>query len=117
MKDEYDSYRQRVRRDRRSVGGIAVANVLTGLLPVLDAIDEARRHDDVTGGFEYVVDLLESQLTALGLQSFGAPGDPFDPARHEAVSTTAPTRWTVPPARWSCGPATASANTSCGPQR
>ncbi|MGX1267575.1 nucleotide exchange factor GrpE [Streptomyces phaeoluteigriseus] len=86
MKDEYDGYRQRVRRERRSVGGVAVANVLTGLLPVLDAIDEARRHDDVTGGFQQVVDLLESQLTALGLESFGAPGEPFDPARHEAVS-------------------------------
>ena len=86
VKDEYDSYRQRVRRERRSVGGVAVANVLTGLLPVLDAIDQARRHDEVTGGFQQVVDLLEGQLTALGLESFGAPGDLFDPARHEAIS-------------------------------
>ncbi|MCX5521690.1 nucleotide exchange factor GrpE [Streptomyces bobili] len=86
VKDEYDSYRRRVHRERRSMGGVAVANVLTGLLPVLDAIDEARRQHDVVGGFEQVVNLLEGQLTALGLESFGAPGDPFDPARHEAVS-------------------------------
>ncbi|MEU0112229.1 nucleotide exchange factor GrpE [Streptomyces bobili] len=86
MKDEYDSFRRRVRRERRSVGGVAVADVLTGLLPVLDAVDEARRHHDVAGGFEQVVNLLEGQLTALRPESSGAPGDPFGPARHEVAS-------------------------------
>ena len=43
VKSEYDNYRRRVRRDRRAVGEIAVANVLTRFLPVLDAIDQARR--------------------------------------------------------------------------
>ncbi|WP_128374377.1 nucleotide exchange factor GrpE [Streptomyces cavernae] len=85
---EYDNYRKRVRRDRRTVGEIAVANVLTGLLPVLDAIDQARMQGQVTGGFRRVTDVLESELAALGLEAFGAVGDPFDPALHEAVSCT-----------------------------
>jgi molecular chaperone GrpE len=85
LKSEYDNYRKRVRRDRRSVGEIAVANVLAGLLPVLDALDEARKHGEVTGGFQRVADVLESELAALGLEAFGIPGDPFDPALHEAV--------------------------------
>ncbi|WP_309059787.1 nucleotide exchange factor GrpE [Streptomyces sp.] len=85
---EYDNYRKRVRRDRRSVGEAAVANVLTGLLPVLDAIDEARRQGDVTGGFQRVVEVLETELAALGLRSFGTAGDLFDPVLHEAVSCT-----------------------------
>lgn len=85
LKSEYDNYRKRVRRDRRSVGEIAVANVLAGLVPVLDALDEARKHGEVTGGFQRVADLLESELAALGLEAFGTPGDPFDPALHEAV--------------------------------
>ena len=85
---EFDSYRKRVVRDRRAVGEIAVANVLTGLLPVLDAIDQARRHGEVTGGFRRVTEVLEEELAALGLRSFGAVGDPFDPAWHEAVSCT-----------------------------
>ena len=88
MKSEYDNYRKRVSRERRTVGEIAVANVLTGLLPVLDAIDQAREQGEVTGGFRRVTDVLEAELAALGLQSFGMAGDPFDPAWHEAVSCT-----------------------------
>lgn len=88
LKSEYDNYRRRVHRDRRALGEIAVANVLTGLLPVLDALDEARRHGEVTGGFRRVADVLETELAALGLETFGAPGDPFDPALHEAVTCT-----------------------------
>jgi molecular chaperone GrpE len=86
VKSEYDHYRKRVHRDRRAVGEIAVANVLAGLLPVLDAIDQARRQGEVTGGFQRVAEVLETELTALGLEAFGAAGDPFDPTLHEAVS-------------------------------
>ncbi|MFF5701060.1 nucleotide exchange factor GrpE [Streptomyces sp. NPDC012794] len=86
LKAEYDNYRKRVQRDRLAVREIAVANVLGGLLPVLDAIDQAREHDDVGPGLRAVADALESQLAALGLQEVGAPGEPFDPARHEAIS-------------------------------
>ncbi|WP_063801651.1 nucleotide exchange factor GrpE [Streptomyces curacoi] len=88
LKSEYDTYRKRVHRDRRAVGEIAVANVLSGLLPVLDAIDQARRLGDVTGGFQRVADVLHTELASLGLRSFGSAGDPFDPAAHEAVSCT-----------------------------
>ncbi|MFF4834907.1 nucleotide exchange factor GrpE [Streptomyces sp. NPDC001315] len=88
LQAEYDNYRKRVRRDRRAVGEIAVANVLTGLLPVLDALDEARAHGVVTGGFRLVADVLETELASLGLEAFGAAGDPFDPALYEAVSCT-----------------------------
>lgn len=86
LKAEYDNYRKRVQRDRASLQQIAVANVLRGLLPALDAVTEARRHGEVTGGFQGVVAALEEQLTALGLQEFGDPGEPFDPERHEALT-------------------------------
>lgn len=88
VKSEYDNYRKRVSGERRTVGEIAVANVLTGLLPVLDAIDQARKQSEVTGGFQRVTEVLEAELAGLGLQSFGTAGDPFDPAWHEAVSCT-----------------------------
>lgn len=88
LKSEYDTYRSRVRRHHRAVGEIAVANVLSGLLPVLDALDAARKQGEVTGGFHQVADVLESELAALGLESFGTPGDPFTPTLYEAVSCT-----------------------------
>ncbi|MDT0566244.1 nucleotide exchange factor GrpE [Streptomyces sp. DSM 3412] len=88
LKSEFDNYRKRVGRDRRTVGEIAVANILTRLLPVLDAIDQAREHGEVTGGFQRVTEVLEGELAALGLQCFGTAGDPFDPVWYEAVSCT-----------------------------
>ncbi|MFD9125164.1 nucleotide exchange factor GrpE [Kitasatospora sp. NPDC059571] len=88
LKAEYDNYRRRVRRDRLAVREIAVANVLARLLPVLDALDRARESGDVVDGFGAVADLLESELGALGLRSFGEPGEPFDPVRHLAIGYT-----------------------------
>ncbi|NXY95909.1 nucleotide exchange factor GrpE [Streptomyces sp. BR123] len=86
LKAEYDNYRKRVERDRLAIREIAVVNVLRGLLPVLDAIDQARDHGDIDPGLRAVADALETQLAALGLQEVGAPGEPFDPTRHEAIS-------------------------------
>lgn len=85
VKAEYDNYRKRVRRDRRAVREIAAANVLGRLLPVLDAVDRAGEHHELTGGFQQVAEVLRTETAALGLQPFGDPGDPFDPACHEAL--------------------------------
>ncbi|MDH6123757.1 nucleotide exchange factor GrpE [Kitasatospora sp. GP82] len=82
---DFENYRKRVRRDRLAIREIAVANVLLGLLPVLDALDRAREYGELTGGFGAVADELTEHLTALGLLPFGEPGDPFDPTRHEAL--------------------------------
>ncbi|MEK0098960.1 nucleotide exchange factor GrpE [Streptomyces sp. A475] len=86
VKAEYDNYRKRVQRDRLAIREVAVVNVLSGLLPVLDAIDRAREHGEVTGGLKAVADLLENHLAGLGLETVGTPGEPFDPAWHEAVT-------------------------------
>uniref|UniRef100_UPI003B21FCB4 nucleotide exchange factor GrpE n=1 Tax=Streptomyces atratus TaxID=1893 RepID=UPI003B21FCB4 len=75
-----------MQRDRLAIREIAVANVLSGLLPVLDAIDRAREHGEVTGGLKAVADVLENHLAGLGLETVGMPGEPFDPTRHEAVT-------------------------------
>ncbi|MFF4487875.1 nucleotide exchange factor GrpE [Streptomyces sp. NPDC001544] len=86
LKAEYDNYRKRVRRDRLAVRRIAVANVLTALLPVLDAVDRARAYEPATPGLRTVADTLESQAGALGLVAFGEVGEEFDPTRHEALT-------------------------------
>ncbi|MGW2696074.1 nucleotide exchange factor GrpE [Streptomyces sp. NPDC001296] len=87
VKAEYDNYRKQVRRDRVAVREIATENVLRALLPVLDAVEAARRQEEaMPPGLRAVVDVLETQLGSLGLQTFGAEGDPFDPMCHEAVT-------------------------------
>lgn len=82
---EYANYRKRVDRDRDLVVKNARASVLTEMLTVMDDIDNADRHGDLTGAFKAVADRLTGVLTKAGLTQFGAVGDEFDPALHEAV--------------------------------
>ncbi|GLZ81115.1 hypothetical protein Afil01_59220 [Actinorhabdospora filicis] len=83
---EYANYRKRVDRDRKLVADQATISVVTGLLPVLDDLDRARSHGDLTGPFGSVAEQLTGALTKLGLTAFGEKGDAFDPNRHEAVA-------------------------------
>ena len=85
LQAEYQNYRRRVERDRVTVREIAVANLLTELLPVLDDIGRAREHEELVGGFKSVAESLESVAAKLGLQQFGEEGEPFDPTVHEAL--------------------------------
>lgn len=85
LQAEYANYRKRVDRDRAAVRDFAVAEALTALLPVLDDIGRAREHGELEGGFKQVAESLEATVAKLGLIKFGEPGDPFDPAHHDAL--------------------------------
>ncbi|MFD7993012.1 nucleotide exchange factor GrpE [Streptomyces mexicanus] len=85
LQAEYQNYRRRVERDRATVKEIAVANLLTELLPVLDDIGRAREHGELVGGFKSVAESLETVAAKMGLQQFGKEGEPFDPTVHEAL--------------------------------
>jgi len=82
---EYANYRKRAERDRLAAGELAIGRALSELLPVLDDLERAKAHGDLTGGLKAIADKLEQFTSKLGLQAFGEVGDPFDPAIHEAV--------------------------------
>jgi molecular chaperone GrpE len=86
---EYANYRKRVDRDRELAGQLAVSAVLAGLLPILDDIDRAREHGELDGAFRTVGEALQSTVTKIGLEQFGAAGEAFDPTLHEALTTEA----------------------------
>ncbi|MFI7173474.1 nucleotide exchange factor GrpE [Streptomyces spororaveus] len=85
LQAEYQNYRRRVERDRITVKEIAVASLLTELLPTLDDIGRAREHGELVGGFKSVAESLETVAAKMGLQQFGKEGEPFDPTIHEAL--------------------------------
>ncbi|WP_432495532.1 nucleotide exchange factor GrpE [Kineococcus auxinigenes] len=82
---EYVNYRKRVDRDRDVAKNAALSSVAEALLPVLDDVHLARQHGDLTGPFSAIADKLEATLGRFGLERYGEPGEPFDPAVHEAL--------------------------------
>jgi molecular chaperone GrpE len=88
LQAEYTNYRKRVDRDRATVRELAIASALNEMLPVLDAIGQAREHGELSGGFKSVADSLQAAMSKLGLVSYGERGDAFDPKIHEALTSS-----------------------------
>lgn len=84
---EYANYRKRVDRDREVNRQIAMGSVFIELLPILDDIDRAREHGELTGAFKTMGESLEASVSKLGLEKFGAANEPFDPNMHEALAS------------------------------
>ncbi|MCX7542999.1 nucleotide exchange factor GrpE [Corynebacterium sp. P5848] len=82
---EYANYRRRTERDRQAVIASAKASVVNQLLDVIDDLELAGRHGDLTGPLKSVNDKLRGVFNRLDVVEFGAEGDEFDPERHEAV--------------------------------
>ncbi len=83
---EYANYRKRVERDRELIKQNAIGSVLGELLSVLDDVDRARQHGELEGAFKTVGESLEGSVARIGLESFGAAGELFDPNVHEALT-------------------------------
>jgi molecular chaperone GrpE len=83
---EYANYRKRVDRDREAMNDLAAAAVVNELLPILDDLGRAKEHGEYEGALKSVGDQLEGITSKLGLEAFGAVGDPFDPTIHEAMT-------------------------------
>ena len=90
---EYANY---VRRSKEAIPGHKTAGqdeVIESLISVLDDIAAARAHGDLKDGpFASIATKLEETLkTRFELERYGAEGDDFDPALHDALmATTSP---------------------------
>jgi len=88
---EFLNYKRYQERERLLTHERAIRSVLNELLPVLDDIDGAKSHGELTGGFKAVADRIASATERIGLTKFGSEGEPFDPNIHEALqSNTSP---------------------------
>ncbi|WP_415088132.1 nucleotide exchange factor GrpE [Micropruina sp.] len=85
LQAEYANYKKRVDRDRALSRQGGIEAVVLDLLPVLDSIEAAREHDELTGGFKLVADELERLASKYGLTVYGEVGEEFDPNVHDAL--------------------------------
>ena len=92
---EYDNFRRRAAKERQEAGWRAQGELVRGLL---DAIDDITRfaHVDpdkvdaktVVDGVLMVEKKVFKSLAGHGFETIDPTGHPFDPTRHEAVTTT-----------------------------
>ena len=85
LQAEYSNYKKRVDRDRALAGEYATSTALTELLPILDDLDRASEHGELTGGFKAIADQILNATKKLGLEKFGETPSSFDPNIHEAL--------------------------------
>jgi molecular chaperone GrpE len=87
---DFENYRKRVARDAAAAQERGVVKLAKELLPALDnldrALDAAAQDDPLLDGVRLVRAELSSSLARVGIESFGAAGDTFDPVEHEAVA-------------------------------
>ncbi len=87
MAAEYDNFRRRAREEREAVYESAASDTVAQLLPVIDNLERAALYqgDKVSEGLAMITKSVSEVLAGLGVESFGAPGDIFDPNLHNAV--------------------------------
>lgn len=84
---EYANYRKRTEEGREVERERAVGEAVRLLLPVLDDVDRAEKHGDLSEGapITAIASKLRGVVEKLGLSAFGAVGEQFDPNLHEAI--------------------------------
>ena len=86
LQAEYVNYKRRVDRDRAVSRQQGATSVIRELIPVLDALAHAEEAEpDMPEGLRIVGAEITRVTAKLGLESFGSPGEEFDPASHEAL--------------------------------
>lgn len=90
---EFQNARRRLEQDQEQALQYANQSLLRSLLPLLDNLDRALAVDparadaaSILKGVQVVRDQFEALLKAQRVETIAPnPGDPFDPARHEAL--------------------------------
>ena len=89
LQQEYQGFVRRAREGAAGHRETGQAAVVEALIPVLDEIELARQHGDLTGTFETTAGKLEAILAdKFGVVRFGEAGEAFDPTIHEALMAT-----------------------------
>ena len=85
LQAEFANYRKRIERDRSLASDLAISSVLFEFLAILDDLDRAESHGELSGGFKAVSEQINATTTKLGLEKYGSAPEAFDPNIHEAL--------------------------------
>ena len=90
---DYMNFKKEVESSRAEVKKFATKNLISELLPVLDAYDMAQVNKDAWEkvdqnwrvGIEYIFNQMKGVLEKEGVTQFGAVGELFNPELHESM--------------------------------
>lgn len=86
---EYDNFRKRSQKEKDELYTVIKAETVGKFLPVYDNLERALAQQTADEAYKKGVEMTMNQLVkvleSLGVTSFGEIGEPFDPARHNAV--------------------------------
>ena len=86
---EFDNFRKRTVKEKDQSYGNGKADAIAKLLPIYDNLERALNQPTEDAAYKKGVELTMNELikilNSLGVEIFGAPGDAFDPALHNAV--------------------------------
>ena len=86
---EYDNYRKRSQKEKDNLYTEIRSETVEKFLPVYDNLERALAQETQDAAFKKGVEMTMNQLVSvmekLGVVSFGAAGEPFDPQLHNAV--------------------------------
>jgi len=85
LQAEFANYRKRVERDRTLTSEVAISSVLLEFLAILDDLDRAESHGELSGGFKAIAEQITTTTAKLGLEKYGSAPEAFDPNIHEAL--------------------------------
>lgn len=90
MAAEYDNFRKRSAKEREAAYTDAYADALKEILPVIDNLERALGYaenadDKLAEGVKMTLKQFADTLVKMGVESYGEPGDKFDPEIHNAV--------------------------------
>jgi len=93
---ELENFKKRMQRDKAEALRFACEPLMRELLPIIDNLERALEHGAQSGeslveGVRLVHKGLLDALSRNGAQRIEALGQPFDPARHQAIATAATT--------------------------
>ena len=94
LQADFENYKKRVQKEREELMRLLEDQVLLELIPLYDNFERAFRHfnhnndkDAFIEGVEKIFSQFHDFLSRKGIEPIKAMGEPFDPAKHEALIT------------------------------
>lgn len=88
---EFENYKKRSQKERESLYNSVLGDIITGMLPAMDNLENAVKADCKDEQYKQGVELVQKQfkefLNKHKVEEIEAEGQIFDPSIHEAVSS------------------------------